>query len=128
MPSRQAINQAAHRASGLCVRCTNPTWRGSFCFRCTLTIHFSKKGILKIARRSPKSWDKFVSGMMARYTRILEDEGFAFKAHQESEKLLVLAGMQWAKYKRKRQVLEIVSRFDERAIMERFRPSTGGKK
>ena len=122
--SRQRQWQIDQKAKGLCENCTNQTWRGGRCFRCTIASAFQTRGILKDAKKASRSWERFVAGMMARYTRILEDEGFAFESEASAVELIALADMKWAKFKKKKHVLEVISKFDERALMERFR---GGK-
>jgi hypothetical protein len=122
MPSRQAEWAKAHRKSGLCTRDSRPAWKGGLCFQCALVVEFSKRGMLAEAKRHGPSWRKFVAGMAARYERILKVEGFAVDAVMGPELVIAESGMGiWAKYKERKKVLEIIARFDDRAIRERFR-------
>jgi hypothetical protein len=80
----------------------------------------SKYGLLGKAKKEKKAWDRWVAGLMSRYTRILTDEGFTLDSATAPEGVVKLAGFTWAKYKAKKQLLEIVGKFDDRAIRERF--------
>lgn len=120
-PSRQALWAKAHKAAGLCMRDSRPAWKSNLCFECNLKVRFSKVHLLNEALRHGPSWRKFVAGMSARYERIVTIEGFMVDAVMGPEKVLEAAGMKWAKYKKKKQVIEIINRFDDAAIRERIR-------
>lgn len=120
MASRQAAWAAEHRAAGLCVRDSRAAWKSNLCFECHLKMQFKKRGLLERVKKDKKAWAALVAGMFTRYNRIVQDEGFAVDALMAPEKVIAAAGFDWAKYKAKKQVLEVVAHFDDKAIRERF--------
>ena len=108
------------RKEGLCDSCARPVYSKRKCFRCDLVRAFAKRGLSKYRLRSKAAWERFVVGMAARYTRILEDEGFAVDAIREPQEVIRLSGMTWATGRNRRKVLEVIAQYDDRAIRKRF--------
>ena len=121
MPSRQREWQKRKRAAGECMSCGEKEWAANACFRCYLARKFAKRGLTYYRKRSVGAWERFVSGMAARFQRILIDEGFAVDALIEPQVLIRLAGFSWAKGKLRKKVLEVVAEMDDIAIRRRFK-------
>jgi hypothetical protein len=120
MPSRQREWQKRKRTAGECMTCGETVWANDKCFRCYLAHKFSKKRLTYYRKRTPGAWNRFVSGMAARFQRILVDEGFAVDAIVEPQIIIKLAGFSWAKGKLRKKVLEVIAEMDDIAIRRRF--------
>lgn len=121
MTTRQSLWQQEHAEAGLCGKCSRPLFKAGRCFRHSLTTALARRGILTLAKRNRTKFERFAAGMQARYERIVKDEGFAVDALREPEVVVDLVGFVWATGRERKKLLEVIAKFDDLAIRERFR-------